>query len=123
MTTVFIAAMAFSLGLLAFCAGAWLTIWAGCTGTQYKDIGAARLTGYFITILAIFCLVFTSYYFARSLIAADTHMMPTTQRWAPMQKHGEMMKNSGQPGKTSAAPAKPTTATNKPMQNGTSKSQ
>ena len=49
MTQTFIATIAFSIGLLAFCAGAWLTIWATST-TQIADVAAAKLTGYFVTI-------------------------------------------------------------------------
>ena len=52
MTQTFIATIAFSIGLLAFCAGAWLTIWA-TSSNQVADVAAAKLTGYFVTILAL----------------------------------------------------------------------
>lgn len=66
MTQMFIATISFSLSLLAFCAGAWLTIWATSSNTQCTEVSAAKLTGYFISVLAIVSLVFTSYYAARS---------------------------------------------------------
>lgn len=64
-TQVFMAFIAFSLGLLAFCAGAWLTIWATSTNSQCTEVTAAKLSGYFISVLAVIALVFTSYYTAR----------------------------------------------------------
>lgn len=50
MTQIFIAATAFSLSLLAFCAGTWLTVWSGCNTKQYNESSAAKLTGYFVLL-------------------------------------------------------------------------
>ena len=95
MTQTFMAAIAFSIGLLAFVSGAWLTIWA-TSNSQVSDVAAAKLTGYFITVLAIVALVFTSYYIACGVIA---NQVSTTQgsRWMSMPlKHN--MNHSGTQG-------------------------
>lgn len=69
---MFIATISFSLSLLAFCAGAWLTIWATSNNTQCTEVSAAKLTGYFISVLAIVSLVFTSYYAARAVFGKNS---------------------------------------------------
>lgn len=78
MTQTFIATIAFSIGLLAFCAGAWLTIWA-TSSSQIADVAAAKLTGYFVTILALVALVFTSYFIATGILGSNqtTSTKPT----------------------------------------------
>ena len=104
MMTVFIAAVAFSLGLIAFCASVWLTTWASnCSSGQYSEMAAAKLTGYFVTVLSILSLVLTSYYGAKSLIMADSYRgMPMAQ--ARSNQH--MMRKPGV-----NTPTKPTTHT------------
>lgn len=82
MTQTFIAAIAFSIGLLAFVSGAWLTIWA-TSNNQVSDVAAAKLTGYFITVLSIIALVFTSYYIACGVISNQTSTMQGP-RWMSM---------------------------------------
>ena len=91
MTQTFIATIAFSIGLLAFCAGAWLTIWT-TSNSQISDVAAAKLTGYFVTVLALIALVFTSYYIASGVLSSPvqskkqwhskvkTHARPGTQK-------------------------------------------
>lgn len=71
MTQTFIATIAFSIGLLAFCAGAWLTIWA-TSNNQVSDVAAAKLTGYFVTVLALIALVFTSYFIAMGVLSTPS---------------------------------------------------
>lgn len=85
MMTTFIATIAFSIGLLAFCAGAWLTIWA-TSSSQVSDVAAAKLTGYFVTILALVALVFTSYYIAMGVLSSGSNKQP--QKWSKMKKTG-----------------------------------
>lgn len=79
MTTVFIATMSFSMGLLAFCAGAWLTVWSSNTSNQYAESAAAKLSGYFITVLAIVSLVFTSYFLAQTIMTTNHSKQVVTQ--------------------------------------------
>lgn len=67
----FIATIAFSIGLLAFCAGSWLTIWSGVGNKNATETSAAKMSGYFVTILALFSLVFTSYYIATGIIMGE----------------------------------------------------
>lgn len=90
MTQTFIATIAFSIGLLAFCAGAWLTIWA-TSNTQVADVAAAKLTGYFVTILALLSLVFTSYFIAMGVLGASSGPMPKN-RHVKMSKNPHVMK-------------------------------
>jgi hypothetical protein len=59
MTEVFFGSMAFSMGLMAFTAGAWLTV------NSANNPNGGRLVGMVITILAIMSLVFTSYSVAK----------------------------------------------------------
>lgn len=94
MTQTFIATIAFSIGLLAFCAGAWLTIWA-TSSNQVADVAAAKLTGYFVTILALVALVFTSYYIAMGVLSSG----PTKQspKWTKMKKAGHPKSNTPRP--------------------------
>ena len=77
MTQIFIAAIAFSLSLLAFCVGTWLTVCSGCYTKQYNESSAAKLTGYFVTVLALVSLIFTSYYAARTVSSTDSYTIPT----------------------------------------------
>lgn len=94
MMQTFIATISFSIGLLAFCAGAWLTIWATSANNQITDVAAAKLTGYFVTILSIVALVFTSYYITVGVLTNAppvsgggkwTTMMPSSHQ--QMNKH------------------------------------
>ena len=91
MIQVFFGAMAFSLCLMAFCAGTWLTVWS-LSNNQYTNSNAAKLSGYFITVLAIVSLVFTSYYFARSLFMPSySHpMMMSSVKPGMMKNHPGM---------------------------------
>lgn len=75
MTQTFIATIAFSIGLLAFCAGSWLTIWA-TSSSHVTDTAAAKLAGYFVTILSLFALIFTSYHIALGVVAAQPRRYP-----------------------------------------------
>lgn len=87
MTQTFIATIAFSCGLLAFCAGAWLTIWAS-SSSQVTDVAAAKLTGYFVTILSLIAIVFTSYYIATGILNANAQPNFQKVKMGPhMQKH------------------------------------
>lgn len=88
MTQTFIATIAFAIGLLAFCSGAWLTIWASCNN-QVSEVAAAKLTGYFVTILALVSLVFTSYYIALGVLS--------TSGPSPSNKYAGQMKNKPHP--------------------------
>ncbi len=90
MTQMFIATISFSLSLLAFCAGAWLTIWATSSNTQCTEVSAAKLTGYFIAVLAIVSLVFTSYYAARSVFGKSSRVGHT--KVYKMSKHSPTTK-------------------------------
>lgn len=91
MTQTFIATIAFSIGLLAFCAGAWLTIWA-TNNNQIADVAAAKLTGYFVTILALLALVFTSYYIAMGVLGASS---PVRSKPMKVGKHMKQHPNKG----------------------------
>ncbi len=98
MTQTFIATIAFSVGLLAFCAGAWLTIWA-TSSSQVSDVAAAKLTGYFVTILAVISLVFTSYFIAMGVLGASSaprHKPVKMYKKAGMMKPGQKAKMQGQ---------------------------
>lgn len=86
MITTFIATIAFSIGLLAFCAGSWLTIWAS-TNSKATDVAAAKLTGYFVTVLSLIALVFTSYYITLGVVTSQTIRQPITVSKSNMNKH------------------------------------
>ncbi len=94
MTQTFVATIAFSIGLLAFCAGAWLTIWS-TSGNQCSEVSAAKLTGYFVTVLALISLVFTSYFIAKGVFASSFHSYGMNKHFTPMTgKHNMMKKNN-----------------------------
>ncbi len=86
MTQTFIATIAFSIGLLAFCAGAWLTIWA-TNNNQVADVAAAKLTGYFVTILALIALVFTSYFIATGVLGSSSSVHSKPMKAGKHMKH------------------------------------
>lgn len=65
-TQVFMALIAISLSLIAFCAGSWLTIWATSANSQCTEVTAAKLSGYFISVLSVAVLICASYYTART---------------------------------------------------------
>lgn len=91
MMTTFLATVAFAIGLLAFCAGAWMTMWAN--SNQCRDTLAAKLTGYFVTIFSLLALVFSAYYVARGIFLQDHY----EYNWGamPMQQQGHMMHHKG----------------------------
>ncbi|HSX19736.1 MAG TPA: hypothetical protein VLG38_01275 [Gammaproteobacteria bacterium] len=89
MTQTFIATIAFAIGLLAFCSGAWMTIWA-TSNRDVSDVAAAKLTGYFITVLALIALVFTSYYIAMGVLSSQ--VSTGGGRWTSNLKHQGTMK-------------------------------
>jgi len=78
MSQVFMATTSFSLGILAFCAGLWLTIWCiNCSNS--KEVRASRIAGYFSVILAIGSLSITSYYLVNALYYPDMGPMMNQQ--------------------------------------------
>lgn len=88
MMQTFIATISFSIGLLAFCAGAWLTIWATSSSNHVTDVAAAKLTGYFVTVLSIIALVFTSYYITVGMLSGNPVQSGGGGKWTTtMQKH------------------------------------
>lgn len=94
MTQTFVATIAFSIGLLAFCSGAWLTIWATSSNNQVVDVAAAKLTGYFVTVLALVALVFTSYYIATGVLSSSTSHRPTKWSGQSTKKTGHAIRNT-----------------------------
>jgi len=82
-----IATLAFSVSLLAFCAGAGLTIWATST-KNIVDLAAAKFSGYFVMILAVVALVFTSYYIAIGVLNSGNMPMG---HWTPVDMSQHQM--------------------------------
>ena len=80
-TQLFMAFIAFSLGLLAFCSGAWLTLWATSANSQCTEVTAAKLSGYFIIVLAIIALVCTSYYTASTIFVGKQSSYGKLSSW------------------------------------------
>lgn len=80
-TQVFYGFIAFSLGLLAFCAGTWLTLWATSSNTECSEPTAAKMSGYFIVILAIIALVSTSYYTASTVFMGKKASYSKMSTW------------------------------------------
>lgn len=80
MSQVFMATTSFSLGILAFCAGLWLTIWCiNCSNP--KEVRASMIAGYFSVILAIGSLSITSYFLVNAMYYPDMGpMMMNNQR-------------------------------------------
>lgn len=107
MAQTFIATIAFAIGLLAFCAGAWLTIWA-TSSNQVVDVAAAKLTGYFITVLALIALVFTSYFIASGVLGGQATIMPAAGKWSDHKNYKgnkSMSKNTSRPSTTNTVTA------------------
>lgn len=94
MMQTFIATVAFSIGLLAFCAGSWLTIWATVGNKNATEVSAAKMSGYFVTILALISLVFTSYYIAVGVINGDTSST-NYSKWSSSRMPHQMMYKDG----------------------------
>lgn len=96
MTEVFFGSMAFSLGLMAFTGAAWMTL--------SNSSGANKLVGSIIAILAIFCLVFTSYNLARVVFLQramqNAMMMSMKSNPAMMGHHNPADKKTMSHGKT-----------------------
>jgi hypothetical protein len=91
MMQTFLATISFSIGLLAFCAGAWLTIWATSSNNHVTDVAAAKLTGYFITVLSIVALVFTSYFITIGILENSTPM--PSGKWTTQEHVKHMQSN------------------------------
>jgi hypothetical protein len=88
MIQTFIATIAFGIALIAFCAGAALTLWA-TSSNNTVDVAAAKLSGYFVMILAVAALVGTSYYIAIGVLNGSSSLPQSTGQWGPksMQQH------------------------------------
>jgi thiol:disulfide interchange protein len=90
MTEVFIGSIAFSVGLIAFTAGAWLTV------NSNNNPNGGRFVGLVITLLAILSLVFTSYNVAKVVFMQNTMQKMMYMRNMNNVKHmkmKEMMKH------------------------------
>jgi heme A synthase len=108
MTIVFTAAIAFCLGLIAFCASVWLTTWASASSNQYSETNAAKMAGYFVTVLSILSLVLTSYYGAKSVMIGNSYNGGTPMR-SQWNQAGNMQKHIKRNVNPSATTGKPTT--------------
>ena len=97
MTPILMAACAFSLGLLAFCAGIALTVW--CGANSGNESVAGKLGGYFVIVLAILALIVTSYHAARILFGKDMmgDDMMMSQPMEGKHKKGGMMRHNEMP--------------------------
>ena len=87
--------MSFSLGLLAFCFGIWLTIWC-CNNPNFKEVRASKMAGYFVIVLSVMSLITTSYNAVQTIFmgtaplfqrSGDRHMMC---KGDDMMRHGPM---------------------------------
>lgn len=65
----FVATIAFAVALIAFCAGSALAVWA-TSSSHIGDAAAAKLSGYFVMVLAVIALVGTSYYISTGLLSS-----------------------------------------------------
>ena len=104
------ATMSFSVGLIAFCSGIWLTIWSTTNG---REAASGKLAGYFIVVLSIITLVLTSYHSSRMLFSKEAMVAP--QSYSRVMNRNEMMKRRNMEHKPmkKEAPAKPKTQNNK----------
>jgi hypothetical protein len=88
MIQTFIVMIAFSVALLAFCAGSALTAWA-TSSSHIGDVAAAKLSGYFVMVLAVVALVCSSYYVAMGMLNGNSNPQPMSGHWSSksMQQH------------------------------------
>ncbi len=87
MIQTFLAMVAFGVALLAFCAGAALTVWA-TSSHHIADVAAARLSGYFVMVLSVIALVASSYYITSGILNGNSnHLQPGQWSGKSMQHH------------------------------------
>jgi len=91
MIQTFIATIAFAIALLVFCNGAKLIIWA-ISNDNIRDVAGAKLTGYFVMVLATVTLVGTAYYISMGISSGGNNLQPMRQWTTKNMSHDSMHK-------------------------------
>lgn len=93
MIQTFMAMIAFIIALLAFCAGAALTVWA-TSSRHIGDTAAAKLPGYFVVILSIVALICSSYYVTIGLLTNGATAQQQVRQWTSKDMAQHQMQKS-----------------------------
>jgi len=94
-TQVLIATTSFSLGILAFCGGLWLTIWH-INQSNAKEVRASLIAGYFIVVMSIASLAITSTNLVNALMFPESNQKYSMDK---MDKKPPMGMGSDKPNK------------------------